>query len=426
LPSAFPGFVANLVGTFPETIIYSAMEGQTNRRATTGATIYPGFGTGARHVAGGSRWFSGANETTADPTRLIRVGHINGVDSIWAPIHHSPTVPDDPGALAAGAPTSQFPASSQMQCFSYYFTDIARAADVNFTWGAAGAVTVTDVSNNVPVIFKPTVQASYGFLNTDANGNGVIDWDDFDYISNISPAVTNGNVGGLGCGHVDNPATRVSLEASAKLNPVSLEGTTAATAKTSSGTGFGLYVNGERYIFRMCAGAGCAATLPASGTTYTLRTYTGILRAGTNASALSIDPTGYSFRGDVEPRQPMIPGLKFTAVSTQASGPSGTFDISQVHTVPDPYYVRSAFELGPSNKVLRFVNIPPQSVIRIYSLNGTLVKVIEANDAQGGSETSWDLRNRNNQFVASGVYFYVVEGAGQKFTGKFTVVQFAR
>ena len=39
----------------------------------------------------------------------------------------------------------------------------------------------------------------------------------------------------------------------------------------------------------------------------------------------------------------------------------------------------------------------------------------------------WVRTFRNNQFVASGVYFYVVEAAnGQKHTGKFTVVQFAR
>ena len=55
------------------------------------------------------------------------------------------------------------------------------------------------------------------------------------------------------------------------------------------------------------------------------------------------------------------------------------------------------------------------------------MKVIEHNDPLGGAEAQWDLRNRNNQFVASGVYFYVVEAAnGQKHTGKFTVVQFAR
>jgi hypothetical protein len=361
-------------------------------------------------VPGGSRWFSGANESVPDPARLIRVGSLTGVDTVWAPIHHTPTT--------SGGST--YPASGEMQCWTYFFANLGRAADVRVTWGANGAVTVTDVVHNTPVQFKPTVQVSYGFLNTDANGNGVIDWADFSYIENVSPMLTNGNAAGLGCGHVDNPANRVRLENVAKISPTSTAGTTAATAKTATGQGFGLYINGERYIFEMPAGA-----LPASGQTWTLRTYTGLVRAPT--AAQTDDPSGYSIRTDIEPRQPMVTGLKFSAASTSASGPQGEVDISQVHTVPDPYYVRSAFELGPSNKALRFVNVPPQAIIRIYSLNGTLVKVIEHNDPLGGAEAQWDLRNRNNQFVASGVYFYVVEAAnGQKHTGKFTVVQFAR
>jgi hypothetical protein len=48
-------------------------------------------------------------------------------------------------------------------------------------------------------------------------------------------------------------------------------------------------------------------------------------------------------------------------------------------------------------------------------------------DITGGGEVSWDLRNKNNQFVASGVYFYVVEGPnGSRKTSKLTIVQFAR
>ena len=428
LPSGFPGFQANIVGTFPQTIMYSQMEGHTNRRssADNGAgslPIYPGFGTGPRQIAGGSRWFSGTNETVADPTALYKVGHLNGVDSVWAPIHHTPTTPGDASGAGTGQFTSQYAASANMQCFSYFFSDMGRAADVRITWGAAGAVaSATDLSHNTTEIFKPTAQASYGFLNKDANGNGVIDWDDFNYITNVSPAVKDGNAAALSCNHVDNAATRVDLEPTAKISPVSFSGAVAGGAFPVQGQGFGLYINGERYIFAMTGGA-----LPASGATWTLRTYTGILRASNTANGVSDNPAGYSFRGDLEPRQPMVTGVTFNAASSSASGPQGEADITQVHTVPDPYYVRSAFELGPSNKSLRFVNLPPQAIIRIYTLNGTLVRVIEHNDALGGSETSWDLRNRNNQFVASGVYFYVVEAAnGKRHTGKFTVVQFAR
>lgn len=421
LPSTFPGFLANVVGTFPQSIMYSTSEGHTNRRAVQNSwQIYPGFATGERFVPAGSRWFSGANETVADPTRLIRVGSLAGVDTVWAPIHHTATVP---GAATA----NWYPGSVQMQCFSYWVPAISRAADIKFTWGAAGAVTVTDVSHNTPVIFKPTAQASYGFLNTDANGNGVIDWNDFNFISNVSPglAAIDGGTGGF-CGHADNPARYVSLEAAPKVNPVSVAGSSGTGAFPVAGQGFGLYVNGERYIFSLTGGA-----FPAAGQTWTVRSYSGLLRCA--SAPITLDPGGCSYWANFAPadiptpRQPMVTGIAFNAVSTSATGPVGEIDMSTIHTVPDPYYVRSAFELGPSNKVLRFVNVPAQAIIRIYSLNGTLVRVIEHNDVLGGAEATWDLRNRNNQFVASGVYFYVVEASnGKKFTGKFTVVQFAR
>ncbi len=435
LPASFPGFIANVVGQFPNSILYSQAEGQMNRRDAGAGShggvgcFFAGFGCGTRHVPGGPRWFEGANETVADPAALIRVGHIEGVDSIWRPTNHSPIANGGTAAADGNGYTNQYPASGQMQCWEYFLSQIGRAADVRFTWDGSGGVTVEDVSHGVPVMFKPTAQASYGFLVEDANGNGVLDWADFHYISNVSPMFTDGNAAGLGCGHVDSEAARVNLVESitaADLLPVSLEGTTSGTAKTASGVGFGLYVNGERYIFQLCGGgAGCAASLPAAGATWTLRSYSGILRA--SSGVLSDDPGGYSWRGDLVPRQPMVPGLQFNAEAEQGTGPVGEVDITNVHTVPDPYYVRSAFELGPSNKALRFVNLPPQAIIRIYTLNGTLVKVIEHNDPLGGAEAQWDLRNRNNQFVASGVYFFVAEAAnGKKHTGKFTVVQFAR
>jgi hypothetical protein len=160
LPSAFPGFLANVVGTFTETILYSQMEGQTNRRAILGSTIYSGFGTGARHVPGGSRWFSGANETEADPARLIRLGKLPGVDSIWEPIHHSPLVPGATPNNGNGY-VGQYAASTGMQCLAYTAAQLGRAADVRVTWGAGGAVTVQDLMHNVPVGFKPSINSAF-------------------------------------------------------------------------------------------------------------------------------------------------------------------------------------------------------------------------------------------------------------------------
>jgi hypothetical protein len=101
--------------------------------------------------------------------------------------------------------------------------------------------------------------------------------------------------------------------------------------------------------------------------------------------------------------------------------------LAQVHTVPDPYYVTNGLEITANTKVLRFVNLPAQAIIRIYSVSGILVNVLTHNDAGGGGEEVWNLRNRNNQFVASGVYFYHVETPdGQTKIGRLTVVNYAQ
>ncbi|HXL34421.1 MAG TPA: T9SS type A sorting domain-containing protein, partial [Gemmatimonadales bacterium] len=100
--------------------------------------------------------------------------------------------------------------------------------------------------------------------------------------------------------------------------------------------------------------------------------------------------------------------------------------LARIHTVPDPYYVTTALEATANTKILKFVNLPARCIVRIYSVSGVLVQVLTHNDAGGGSDLTWNLRNRNNQFVASGVYFYHVETPDGKSTVKrFTVVNFA-
>jgi hypothetical protein len=112
-----------------------------------------------------------------------------------------------------------------------------------------------------------------------------------------------------------------------------------------------------------------------------------------------------------------------------------------VHTVPDPYYVTSEFEQTTDTKFIKFVNLPAKAIIRIYSSSGVLVNVLEnpgntcqnfdnlfagAADNPAGGECSWNVRNRNNQVVASGVYFYHIESGDARRVGRFTVVNFAQ
>jgi hypothetical protein len=101
-------------------------------------------------------------------------------------------------------------------------------------------------------------------------------------------------------------------------------------------------------------------------------------------------------------------------------------DLGRVHTVPDPYYVTNAFEQTTDTKVIKFVNLPAQAIIRIYSSSGVLVSMLEHNSGTLGGSEDWNVRNRNNQVVASGVYFYHIEAGGARRVGRFTVVNFAQ
>jgi hypothetical protein len=88
--------------------------------------------------------------------------------------------------------------------------------------------------------------------------------------------------------------------------------------------------------------------------------------------------------------------------------------------------VTNALETTANQKVLNFVNLPGRAIVRIYSTSGVLVQVLTHDDPTGGGQLTWNLRNRNNQFVASGVYFYHVEAPdGKQKVGRFTVVNFA-
>jgi len=173
-------------------------------------------------------------------------------------------------------------------------------------------------------------------------------------------------------------------------------------------------LNGHFFLMSM-------ASLPASGTVWSARFFSG------NITGYAADGN-YGFVGDVRP--PAVPGLRLAITYTGSIlNDSVTTDalLAKVHTVPDPYYVTSNMEITTQRKVLKFINLPSKCVIRIYSLSGVLVNLLEHNDPTGGGEAIWSVRNRNNQFVASGVYFYHVETPdGKQKVGRFTVVNYAQ
>jgi hypothetical protein len=100
--------------------------------------------------------------------------------------------------------------------------------------------------------------------------------------------------------------------------------------------------------------------------------------------------------------------------------------LENVYVVPDPYVVTNAWEVNEFGKKLMFTNLPSQCVIKIYTLAGEFVDELSHGD---GSQTSsgqafWDMRTRNDQFIAPGVYLYHVETPeGHETLGRFLVIK---
>lgn len=100
--------------------------------------------------------------------------------------------------------------------------------------------------------------------------------------------------------------------------------------------------------------------------------------------------------------------------------------LGKVYVIPNPLIVSSGLTgSDPRGDILdriQFVGLTRRCTIRIYSYTGQLVRVIEHNQDAFGEP--WYQLSINNQIVASGVYFFVVEDheTGERATGKFVVI----
>ncbi|MGH7499412.1 MAG: hypothetical protein ACREL3_11250, partial [Gemmatimonadales bacterium] len=376
------------------------------------------FGTVTTCAFNGSRWFDGpsptTNETVSDPNQNCTPnpgasGALLGAGDCGANLTNF----NNAGALTGVTTIFQAQAymalNGQWRNLEWLLPSVKRAADFNVYWGAGGAVdSVIDVTHNVVVPFQTYMGAGWGILNTSAGVAGQSDTrpgvGTITDIGCVEPFFTPGGLQAEAAIRIPCTAAAATPFAStAQLGPVAFFRNLpdAATAPAATDPGFLLYVAGDVFLMSMPA-------LPTQGAVWALRSYSGDI-VGT--------PGAYTFTpGTVRPFTAIgaTQALEFGVSSVVAATTKN--DLSRVHTVPDPYYVKSAYESSTDQKILKFVGLPQDAIIRIYSASGVLVRLLEHHGGSysptspsQGSEIDWDLRNRNNQVVASGVYFYHVE-----------------
>lgn len=108
--------------------------------------------------------------------------------------------------------------------------------------------------------------------------------------------------------------------------------------------------------------------------------------------------------------------------------------------VPNPYRGRAEWDLtpdatDPTGTHIDFFNLPASwTNLRIYTVSGDLVQIIEPTDAQTNgrpqrefpedNQASWNLITRNGQDIVSGIYLFSVQTSdGKTQQGKFTVIR---
>jgi hypothetical protein len=103
--------------------------------------------------------------------------------------------------------------------------------------------------------------------------------------------------------------------------------------------------------------------------------------------------------------------------------PSGgpTANLERVGVVPNPFRGRAPWDPSANNE-LHFINLPKVATIRVYTLAGDLVTVLNHNDPVRDFER-WNLRNADGKEVASGIYMYRVESSTFSHQDRFIVIR---
>ncbi len=129
----------------------------------------------------------------------------------------------------------------------------------------------------------------------------------------------------------------------------------------------------------------------------------------------------------------------FTVTAPRTSEETIQSQLDQVAVVPNPYVVAARWEIkdeyirfGRGERELHFINLPEEAVIRIYTINGELIRTLRHFPGEDGylspSVHAWNLQNKYGQEIAYGLYVYHVEGYvdGKRVgsaIGKFAVIK---
>jgi len=90
------------------------------------------------------------------------------------------------------------------------------------------------------------------------------------------------------------------------------------------------------------------------------------------------------------------------------------------------YENRERIRSAERSRAIHFANLPKVCTIRIYSIDGDLIKQIEHDRPDGGpgsQEETWDVISRNTQSVVTGIYLWHVQSTMGEQLGKLVIIK---
>jgi hypothetical protein len=104
--------------------------------------------------------------------------------------------------------------------------------------------------------------------------------------------------------------------------------------------------------------------------------------------------------------------------------------LDRIKVVPNPYVVTAAWEpqnpytTGRGPRSIQFIHLPQKCTIRIFAVDGTLVRTLEHDSHMTDGSEEWDLLSKDPMDVAYGIYIYHIDapGIGEK-VGRILVIK---
>jgi len=117
------------------------------------------------------------------------------------------------------------------------------------------------------------------------------------------------------------------------------------------------------------------------------------------------------------------------AVEPQTRPVTSKNDLDMIKVVPNPYVVSAPWDearlgntpFGEPIRNLAFTHLPGRCTIKIFTVDGDLVKTIEHNSTSGREE--WNLLTSERRPIVSGIYFYHVKSDLGEKIGRFAVIR---